>query len=450
MEAVRKNIEFQVLLWTFVGPFVALLTFFIILMKDPVTAPYFAFSVLVGLPLCWKWQKIGLGFACGILLMSLFLALNLIPSEEIWWHLGMTVSVIIGFTVTALSLEEAQQSLWKMQEDAEHQVQNLIRRDEKFHLDRVALESQVNSLQSTILSLTIKSEQLEKVVAEKSLQLQASRELVDMAREELIATQAEQEKNLQELFEKRHSISHLQERFDDCQAQLRVLSTKTIHQSKLEEELQQIKQELKAEEQQRVQLEKGMAERTAALYRAESELEKMQIRQKALSDEMSECIDSLTREKGLLESTLKHLQDELESMRGLVGQIEDEKESFRKQIETKAAFSIETLAITEAKKNKPVHAPSPEKMYLQLKEQFEEKSSVLHATRRELFRAQEQLLLHSLESEESQRSQMSVPFSQLESHLRKLEAERANEIEALKLEIQKLEELITHLTTQIA
>lgn len=86
-----------------------------------------------------------------------------------------------------------------------------------------------------------------------------------------------------------------------------------------------------------------------------------------------------------------------------------------------------------------------EAMYLQLREQFEEKSSVLDATRRELFKTQESLLLMQKEIEESHVYDINESEAKLQDLLLSMEKELSEKETGYQNEIQALHHVISAL-----
>lgn len=86
-----------------------------------------------------------------------------------------------------------------------------------------------------------------------------------------------------------------------------------------------------------------------------------------------------------------------------------------------------------------------EAMYLQLREQFEEKSSVLDATRRELFKTQESLLLMQKEIEENHVYDINESEAKLQDLLLSMEKELSEKETVYQNEIQALHHVISAL-----
>ncbi len=129
--------------------------------------------------------------------------------------------------------------------------------------------------------------------------------------------------------------------------------------------------------------------------------------------EMNEHIETIEREKSLLESTVSRLQGELEEWQA----------------------SSETII-------NPSEHRRLQGMYNQLREQFEEKTSLLSETRKELFQVQEQAHLLSKQLNEYHLTGEGIP--QLTTEIAHLLAQQ----EEARTEINRLEELISSLITR--
>lgn len=129
--------------------------------------------------------------------------------------------------------------------------------------------------------------------------------------------------------------------------------------------------------------------------------------------EMNEHIETVEREKNLLESTVSRLQGELEEWQA----------------------SAETVI-------NPSEHRRLQGMYNQLREQFDEKNALLTSTRKELFQVQEQAQLFSKQLHEYHLTGEGIP--QLTTEIAHLLAQQ----ESARSEITRLEELISSLITR--
>lgn len=129
--------------------------------------------------------------------------------------------------------------------------------------------------------------------------------------------------------------------------------------------------------------------------------------------EMTDHIESIEREKNLLESTVARLQGELEEWQA----------------------SSETVI-------NPSEHRRLQGMYNQLREQFEEKTSLLNDTRKQLFHAEENAQLLSKQLNEYHLTGEGIP--QLTNEIAHLLAQQ----EEARTEITRLEELISSLITR--
>lgn len=126
-----------------------------------------------------------------------------------------------------------------------------------------------------------------------------------------------------------------------------------------------------------------------------------------------------------LEQTLKQIQIELE--------------------ETKQKLSSSTCRRDEKLPYASGNQRQIESMYLQLKEQFQEKCQVLDATRAELFCANEEILKRQKEYEEEHVFDQSWQEKRLHRHIVKLGKEFEFMQELYQREVDDLMQLVNHL-----
>jgi hypothetical protein len=141
---------------------------------------------------------------------------------------------------------------------------------------------------------------------------------------------------------------------------------------------------------------------------------------------MGDLIERLTREKGLLEGSLKTLQEEIEVF--------------------KSKTSDFDVTVNE---NSPAEMRRLEGFYRQLREQFEEKSQLLDSTRKELFHTKEKLSAAEKENLEKEITSPQISIEEHTRHLAQMEEELKNELELSHQEIKRLYALINSSTNPL-
>lgn len=227
-----------------------------------------------------------------------------------------------------------------------------------------------------------------------------------------------------------------------------------INLAKLEEKLfeaESVKEALKESNQALREKTETVKELQAKISELESSYPDQEAIKQAIIQEMAEHIESLEKEKSLLESTLSKLQGELDDTRNLNDNII---ETLKKELEETKKASVNTLQLLkkelEEAKNpsfenievNPAHFSKLQGMYKQLREQFEEKTLLLDQTRKELFHTSEKAEVLQREIAELQLQGRGLP--ELLEQLNNLDSHKTN----LEAEIVRLEELISNLISR--
>jgi hypothetical protein len=210
VNVAEKKVERQLQFWAILGPFVLLLSLFILLFKVSDNQWYFALSSVVGIPLCLKWKMRGLAGSLLFLFCMTLLSYQDIPLEERYWHIGMSMALALSFVILTLSIEEVQGVLGELQNESQSRLEHLFKLDEK--LKAVHQES---SLEKDKLLFQIKAVSQELAVAQE--EKKTFEKLSHLAKEELLTFRGEHEKLLQDLIEKKISANALQERIDEME-----------------------------------------------------------------------------------------------------------------------------------------------------------------------------------------------------------------------------------------
>lgn len=453
MNHAEQKIESQVQFWALLGPFVTSLTFILLLLKAsgdwqmPLVG-------LTGIVLCWQWRIKGLAGSLVLLLAFLTYHGFYVHSADLYWNIGISVSLALSFAITALSFDEITSMVMPLHKEILGKQDSLWQLDGqlKAATDRVATH--------------------EELLAKSEFAMEA-------ARKEVLYLSQRQEQMMQDLFEARTSASKSSEELELVNAELERLRTMLCEQDQGDSESQL----LLAKKQ----------EEFDALQASYAQLKDEQVLQQAIALEMSEHIETVTREKDLLETTLTRLQKEYENLHNhcqdlsvaakatpqpvqvtvnnseLEEQIRDLKAKlnnalyqqgeYQNKISSLRMLSDQFLDLqmrnenvtnerdalrrrVEALEEIPRDARIANGRYAQLRKQFDEKTALLDATRQELFRAHEQIeALHREMNEHSyalDEGTISHVLAQADAEIASLQSAHNQEVESLHAIIRSL------------
>lgn len=177
---------YQVKLWAIVGPLICLFSLFVISVKHTQVPFFLPFTLLIGMPVCWRWRLWGWGGMTLILLGCLFYEYPMIPLEERFWVMGMSISNCLALLITTLSFEEVETQIESLGVESRSRLENLWKVDEK----KQVIEQELQRYKKEVKNLKIKVRSFQK--------------LVDLSTEEMHTARVEHDKMLQE-------FSHLQD-----------------------------------------------------------------------------------------------------------------------------------------------------------------------------------------------------------------------------------------------
>lgn len=281
-----ERITFQVNFWALIGPFICLLTMFVFFIKDTPTPFTLPLSMLLGVPLCWKWKL--KGFAGGGVCVALAIAYHYtdIPLEERFWHLGMGISTILSLLITALSFEEVEVLIEGIKVESRSRLENLWKVDEK--------------LQQSIADVKKKKEK----IREGNVKLSSYQKLLDRSVEEMVELRAANRKTTQELEQTRKDLEELQQKQNPAH-----------HLSMLDGEHPQLEEKQQLIEETR----KELFQTQEHLLNVQKELDEMKLYQ------VTEVEEALQRHLVKMESEREeddvHHQEEIDSLQEMVASL---------------------------------------------------------------------------------------------------------------------------------
>ena len=172
---------YQVKLWAIVGPLICLFSLFVISVKSFQVPFFLPFTILLGMPVCWRWRLWGWGGMTLFLLGCLAYEYPLVPLEERFWLMGMSISNIIALLITALSFEEVEMQIESLGVESRSRLENLWKVDEK----KQVIEEELQKYKDEVKNLKIKVRSFQKLVDLSTDEMHSSRVEYDKAMQEL-------------------------------------------------------------------------------------------------------------------------------------------------------------------------------------------------------------------------------------------------------------------------
>lgn len=304
-----------------------------------------------------------------------------------------------------------------------------------FEAQLVDLKRQA-ALQSTEMQRTASLEC--KALQEKTQKIQQelllARQCLEDQNHQLIQFQQKAERDRSDLQQLQMELQEQKERFDSKlqEAQLHAVQGKLQHQKAAEETLTSLREQNKLMSEELQQANNELEAKREALLQAQSE--SVQLRSEAAEQGKQ------------VAKTGQHIQ-ELEELKA---QLEDALRNRQAQLQH-AEKQEEAL---NQKREKLPYAPGNtrhiESMYLQLKEQFQEKCKVLDTTRRQLFQINEELLRHQKDLEEEKVYGMPDGEKSLQRDLVRLGRQFDQMQRRYQQENDELAELVEHLLQELS
>lgn len=329
------------------------------------------------------------------------------------------------------------QACEELQKQQEQEKQRVIAQQN----DQQEQQAQQTALQAIQEQQTV-LEQEKQVLLEAQTKWQQQRE--QMQALEMQHRQAVQhyQQQLQELASKLSVEEQRRETLQQRKKELEDLLTQREKQFKdqenhlqaiLKSEVEKIKTQEQQTQQQLLQAQQALQtgeEQGLHMQQQVKELQQLLKLQQDMRQKAEEEIQLQVNDKRKLEQMLQKAQEELVCAK---------KQSIEVEIEDKR----ELLPYAEGNTRRI------ESMYIQLKEQFQEKSAVLDTTRRELFHAHEELLKYQKELEEEKVFGQTDLEQYLQSDLLELEQQYEQMQRQYQQEVEELNRLVEHLLQQL-
>lgn len=432
-----------------------------LLCPSPLT-PYYPLLAISGWILCARFRRLGLGLSLALLAGAALFIYRQASLDVRLWQWGLLGSYALDFMLTWLCLEEVdrldaqrdetvlhvQQELGDVKKAWDEQVKGLEAELKKW---KEEAEHRRIEKRADDEKLSLVQAEIDRLTTQKEAMITEAFEARRLAAERLQRLESQIEQNERLTAHSADAALHGEleakaQRIEELQAQL------ADHQPYQDESL---RSELEAKSRHIEQLQAQISEHQLhqdAPLRAELEekarrIEQLQAQLAANQLHQDEALNTELVEKA---QRIQQLQSQLEEQRTLLEQTEAklaQQETLAAQTEALQAKLADQSAHLEQMRRELEHAgetqqpdeelrrrlAAAEGLYKQLREQFEEKSSLLEQTRQELFSAQTILEMLAKEKEETAFS------SEWAEEIARLREENA----ALEEEIKSLEELVS-------
>lgn len=449
MTVVEKKLENQVQFWSLLGPFLILLSIAVLLFK---VSPhwYFPVSALIGIPLCVKWKMKGLAAALCCLFLLSGIGYQNLDLDDRYWHVGLALTMAFSFIVLTLSLEEVEGAVSKLQLESHSRLENFQLLDEKWKTVENAWHSEKEKLTADLTALIAEKTQ---ILDEK----QTFYKLAQLAKDELNLIKNQHDRLIHDLLYKKEQVSQLHERVEEMEATIQgfVNSDSEKQLTISAEQIIQLNQE-----NERLQARIGLLDKEKELEQSErnqkeTQLKQSQEKETALLNDFQSFKKNKDEELLALGMQIDLLKQERLSLIDHYTQLLEEKTSVPLVEENllEPSEPSETSDIPLSNVDLLPIANSSrriESLYLQLREQFEEKSDILDETRRQLFHADEKILNLEKEREEASLFEQSIEEKQLIKYCLNMELEHYKIQENLEKEIGELTDLLDHLFRRLS
>ncbi len=364
-------------------------------------------------------------------------------------RLEETEITIQGFVNTDAEkqLQQLTDQLTLLEREKDRLEAQLLRTQTDYHVCQEAREQinqQLQSYQEQERQRLIEQQQDQQERQAQQAALQASQEKQASLEQEKHAlleaqTKWQQQYEYMQALEVQHrqAVQHYQQQLQDLASQLK---TEEQRRETLQQRKKEVEELLTQREQQSQEKESHLQ---AVLKR---EIEKIKDEEQQTKQQLWHVQNALQIEQEKYQEAEKQIQQQAQdkqNLEQLLQQAQQELEKAQSSVEIETEEKRELLPYAEGNTRRI------ESMYIQLKEQFQEKSAVLDATRRELFHAHEELLKYQKEQEEETIFGQTELEEYLQSDLLQLEQQYEQMQRHYQQEVEELNQIVEHLLHQL-
>lgn len=304
----EKSIQQQVQFWGAIGPLMTIFTLLVCMMKHSVLQYGFPISLLLAIPLCWKWKFRGLALSLGLLLSIIAYHFFGMAMEERLWFVGLSLAAISSLVITTLSFDEVTLLIDSVQIESKSRLDNLLQLDENLRELSISNQEKIEKLIQELKKKECES-------AESKIRAENSDRLSQIVREELATVHAKYEEIQQEFFDLRHKYSQSQIKIENLNHDLASQVALEINNDKENElllsleEVSKLKVLLEVALKEKEVLLKKIEKKAASPKKDSGEMKELQRHHKKLQqqfDEKSKLLEDARR-------ALFHMQEKLVS-----------------------------------------------------------------------------------------------------------------------------------------
>ena len=196
MDSLIGNLKSRIQFWAVLGPVILLASLLVILSEPMPGSTLLALLAVVGIPACWQWRSQGAGAATALIVLAVIFQVPSLQSSEIYWLVGLALSMTVGFFVSALCMDEVDSMLELMTVESKSRLDNLLRLDEKLR------DTQEDSARER-RTLQIQLQMLEEEVSQRTVDIELKDRSLEVLGVELDDLQGKRSRLLQEIYELR-------------------------------------------------------------------------------------------------------------------------------------------------------------------------------------------------------------------------------------------------------
>ena len=391
-EKLENNLKFHTLL----GPFFLILS----LALAPLEL---AMIIALGLFLCFRFKLTGLYISSSLVLLYAGYNHYYISVDHLW-DSGLETSIVLGFIISSFSFDEIALSITKFSAKKTKQLEELKNK----------LTSKEVNLKNHRTLISDNFERIKSDIDEKQSQINLLQDQNETLVSKLDDNQKRKDFLLNELDQKENNLIENQTKIDDLYEKLAFLKDEEFLKDNnvtLQKEIATLQESIVQEKDQNLSLQKQIEEKNTLLENQKS-VEIVQAPQ--VDDSLNIEIEKLKKENGRLFSKIESLKTDLKE-------------------------NIDPDYHSKAKEFNHINS-----LYFQIKDQFEEKSLVLHRTRKDLFHTKEMLTALKKENEND-----FDDFSEIEKSLVSDLDISNTEFTNLQKENEKLKDIVTLLNLKL-
>lgn len=376
------------------GPLAIYSTAILILSKAAPAYVPLALGGCAGLFLCWQWRVKGLLVAVSGLL-GLLLFQHDLYSHSPYWHAGLFISLCLAYIITTFSSDKVvEKSIGKIPQVPLAEIDEL----------KSAHKTAEDKWNAEHKSLSTLCDQWKQKTEEQEMQIRVQETTLASLRKDLDATKGLHESLESDLCNLRHESKSTKKQLQDAENELTKLKYSENLLAKAEHQYRDLQNLLSIREKEISSLHEKLTHHEREASKLQKTLEDTLL---TLNEERNASVsqrDSFLQKQQEAEKHFLHHQEEMQKLLSSLRSEEVEKEKLTLDLINQSQ-RLESLAFEHERIQKKLEenrlARRSEGINKQMRDQFLEKSRVLDATRKELFKTREELTALQLAQQES-------------------------------------------------